>query len=99
MKETVLQLLETANQKFSLIVNENTIQFTIRTYKGISYCTCHFNDELVEAGRKAMPNASIFSKRTNALIGGEFLFRTESGEYPHFSGFTDGKFTLIFIAK
>ncbi len=99
MKETVLQLLETANQKFSLIVNENTVQLTIRTYKGILYCTAHFNDELVEAGRKAMPNASIFSKRTNTLIGGDFMFRTESGEYPHFSGFMDGKFTLVFIAS
>ena len=97
MKETILELLATANQVFSFVVNENTIRLAIRTYKKICYCSVYVNDELVEAGRKALPNTTIFPKPTNAEVGGEFMFKTKTDEYPHYSGFEDGKFSLVFV--
>lgn len=97
MKETSLELLDTANQTFSLVVNDVTIQLFVRTYKGLSYCSVYLNDELLEAGRKAMPNRSVFSNTTNLALGGKFVFKTKTDEYPNFSGFEDGKFVLTFV--
>ena len=94
---TEYKLQKTANQSFSISLNDHIFEITIRTFREISYCSAAIDMELVEAGAKAVPNHSIFGSSVNNIAGGIFMFKCLADDYPHYENFNGVDVRFVFV--
>lgn len=71
-------LLQTANQTFSTTLNGHVFDLWFRLFRGNLYCSCYIDNELAEAGYKAIINKPIFSNAVSNVAGGNFRFYSQT---------------------
>lgn len=90
MTTYLFDLVKFPNQTFSTTANGNSLEISLRTFRGIMYASITVNGTPIEAGRRCLANEMIFSNSVAQTIGGNFRFVCETNDFPNYQDF-DGK--------
>lgn len=90
------ELSSVPNQTFTTTLNGYGVEFYIRSFRGLLYCTINLNDGSKWAGARAITDMSIFPAWINRKIGGRLMFVGDADEYPDYTQFADGGFRLAY---
>lgn len=78
------ELIDYPNQRFSTMVDGNSVEITLRTFRGIIYANIAINQVLECAGRPCLPNTRIFPASVERKAGAFMYFKCETGDYPSY---------------
>lgn len=90
------ELSSVPNQMFTTTLNGVGVEFYIRSFRGLLYCSVSLSDGTIFNGARAITGKSIFPASINRKLGGRLLFTGDESEYPDYTEFADGGFRLAF---
>lgn len=86
MAELIRDIQNTNNQSFSILLEDDFYEITIKTVGRLSYLTVVRNGDTIVSNRRAVPNVNIIPNRHQFQEHGNFRFVGDDS-YPFFENF------------
>jgi hypothetical protein len=94
MKRT-FELVNYPNQIFSTTTAGNSVEITLRTFRGVIYANVSVNGVLMCAGARCIANKKIFPSRVENAMGATMYFECSTDKLPSYTQFNTPQCMLV----
>lgn len=89
------ELVNYPNQVFSTTAAGNSLEITLRTFRGVLYANVTINGVLQCAGARCLANRKVFPGRVETLMGASMYFSCMTDDLPSYQQFNTPQCELI----
>ena len=91
----IFELVNYPNQIFSTTTAGNSVEITLRTFKGVIYANVSVNGVLMCAGARCLANKKVFPASVENAMGAIMYFECSTDELPNYLQFNTPQCMLV----